>query len=142
MGNDVSSVTTVINERPTQRRRGQRRSESRASTARATVRPSVSRSRRSKSSSTPSTRAPSAVRSLSSAPTLASGSASLATNAWLAAHTPSPPRLLPRGPRSGVCVRLLRFKRLALGGDPPEFFHLHHHGYHYGQIAIVAKWHE
>merc|ERR1712014_483493 len=64
-------------------------------------------------------------------------------NAWLAAHTPSPPRLLlPRGPRSGVCVRLLRFKRLALGGDPPEFFHLHHHGYHCGQIAIVAKWHE
>merc|ERR1712224_694593 len=82
-------------------------------------------------------------RSLSSAPTLASGSASLATNAWLAAHTPSPPRLLlPRGPRSGVCVRLLRFKRLALGGDPPEFFHLHHHGYHCGQIAILAKWHE
>ena len=62
---------------------------------------------------------------------------------WLAAHTPSLPRLLlPRGPRSGVCVRLLRFKRLALGGDPPEFFHLHHHGYHCGQIAIVAKWHE
>merc|ERR1711988_1516216 len=41
------------------------------------------------------------------------------------AYTVSTPAAAATGPRSGVCVRLLRFKRLALGGDPPEFFHLH-----------------